>query len=146
MSVGGISGGGGHIGAASSTRTANTLSNVGSAAFNTLVTAGSVAAGAFGGPAAAGAVNSLRGLSSGGGFGGTAGSGGEIAAATGEIASQNKANLGAAASENTAAQAFQVDLFRLQNSINMQSQTNNMITNMQKARHDAAMAAIQNVR
>jgi hypothetical protein len=37
-------------------------------------------------------------------------------------------------------------MFRLQNAINTQSQTNNLISNMQKARHDAAMATIQNTR
>jgi hypothetical protein len=37
-------------------------------------------------------------------------------------------------------------LIQLQVAINTQSQTNNMITNMQKARHDAMMATIQNTR
>jgi hypothetical protein len=37
-------------------------------------------------------------------------------------------------------------LFQLQQAINSQSQTHNTITNMQKARHDAMMATIQNTR
>jgi hypothetical protein len=37
-------------------------------------------------------------------------------------------------------------LFQLQMAMNAQSQTNNLITNVQKAKHDAMMATIQNTR
>lgn len=44
------------------------------------------------------------------------------------------------------AQDRQEMFFQLQHAINTQSQTNNLVANMQKARHDAMMATIQNTR
>jgi len=41
---------------------------------------------------------------------------------------------------------MQYEWFRLQMAVNGMGQANNMIANMQKARHDAMMATIQNIR
>lgn len=64
----------GHLGVSASTRTAQTTQTIGGTAFEVGVTGGQIAAGAFGGPGAASAVGSLRGLGSAiggsGGFGG----------------------------------------------------------------------------
>lgn len=144
MSIGGISGGGGHIGAAESTRRANTLSSIGSTAFNTLVSAGSVAAGAFGGPAAASAVSSMRGLA-GGASGGTD-IDSQVANISEDITNNTNGALGAEGQRSQEDFSRQLALFSLQRSVNSQSQTANMIANMQKARHDAMMATIQNTR
>lgn len=145
MGVGGIGPGVGHLGAAQSTRSANMAASIGSTAFNTLMNVGTAAAGAFGGPAAASAVSSFRGAVS-DGISQTGDQNAAVGQAVGDIQSQNKSNLSSAVNEQAEGQAFQLSMFRLQSAINSQSQTNNTISNMQKARHDAVMATIQNAR
>lgn len=141
MSVGGIGGGPGHIGAAQSTRTSNMLGNIGSAAFDTLVGGASMAAGAFGGPAAASVVNSFRGAAS--TSGGADGAVGEMEAHAKDYSNNQMDDAAKAHMDATSQQA---QLIRLQASMNLMSQTNNTISGMQKARHDAMMATIQNIR
>lgn len=70
--LGGIGASEGHLGVSASTQLTQTTQTIGGAAFEVGATGGQIAAGAFGGPGAASAVGSLRGLGSvigGGGFG-----------------------------------------------------------------------------
>jgi len=145
MGVGGIGGGAGHIGAAQSTRSASALSNLGGAAFGALMDVGTVAAGALGGPSAASAVGSLRSL---GGSSLNPGSGSTssiVEGAVGDINANKQNSLNSMADQSKTDQSFQADLFQLQSAMNSQSQTNNMISGMQKARHDSMMATIRNI-
>lgn len=100
------------------TRQAALLKTIGNSNLELLATAATVASGAFGGPAASSAVSSLRGLS----------------------------YLVSGGSDLHDGQDFRLELFRLQSAVNTQSQTNKTITNLQKVRHDAMMATIQNTR
>ncbi|MHC4832151.1 MAG: hypothetical protein ACYTFT_17665 [Planctomycetota bacterium] len=146
MSLSGA-GGIGHIGAAQSTRTNNTLSNIGAAAFDTVMSGATIAASAFGGPAAASAVSSFRNLA-GSAVGSSGGSGGgsEIGQIQGDIQAQNKSNIADAGRQQLDAQSTQLQMFQLQSAVNTMSQTNTTMANMQKARHDAMMATVQAIR
>ncbi|MFC1705324.1 hypothetical protein ACFL59_00700 [Planctomycetota bacterium] len=135
MSVGGI--GGGHVGATSQSRASDMLGSFGDAAFDTFMDGATLAAGTMGGPAASSAMSSLRGGS---------GSGSAVDTAVGTISDRTDSKLGQIGGDADKAQDRQEDFFRLQFAINTQSQTNNMLTNMQKARHDAMIATIQNTR
>ena len=143
-------GGPSNIGASSATQRASTLNSIGSTLFSAALTGGSIAAGAFGGPAAGSAVSSFGSAIGGSAFGSSNLSGGgandEIGQITGQIGDDRQSTLVVAGQEAVEGQSDTADLMRLQQAINLQSQTNTMITNMQKARHDAQMATIQNAR
>jgi len=122
------------------------LSNIGGAAFDTLMNVGTVAAGAFGGPAAASAVSSFRAPVS-SALNPSSGSAHNIVdGAVSDINTNKQNSLNSMADQSKADQSFQAELFQLQSAMNSQSQTNNMISGMQKARHDSMMATIQNIR
>jgi hypothetical protein len=138
---------GGHIGASQASRTASTMKAVGGAAFNVIANVGTAAAGVAGGPlagaAASAAMAGLRGI---GGSGGGSGGGGKID----QIVNQTNSNVDEvktqAGQQASQAHIDSMELFRLQQAMNAQSQSFNMLTNMQKQKHDAAQAAIQNTR
>jgi hypothetical protein len=135
MGVGGIDGGMGHVGEASSIRTANTLKSIGSTAFNMAMNGATVAAGMFGGPAGSAAMSSLRG-----------GAGGTIDQIAGTAANATQSNVGAAGDQMMQAQSQQMELFRLQMASNSMNESFNTLTNIAKNKHDTAMSAIQNTR
>lgn len=150
MGIQGVGAGYGHVGRAESNRRADGLANFGRAAFNTVVNAGSVAAGVFGGPAASAAVSSLRGLTGGSASVAYSSGGGgmsdEVAGITNEINNAATSNVAAAGQDALNNTSEQVALIRLQQAVNMQSMSINMMSNMQKAQHDARMAAVNNMR
>jgi len=132
----------GHIGMSSSTQFKNTASQVGGAAFNVALTGAAGAAGAFGGAGASGAVAAA----------GSALRSGASAAAGGIGGVTNQVNASAAQTESMVGQVAgagddkSMQLLQLQQAMNAQSQMFNTLTNVQKSKHDAAMAAIQNTR
>ncbi len=139
----------GHVGMSQATRMSSALKTAGGTAFEIAANFGTAAAGAMGGPAAGAAASSamsaLRGGIAGAGGGGGGGTGGTGAVA-GQIDGQTdqiKNETGAQAAKTF---ATQMELFNLQQSVNSQSQAFNTLTNVQKSKHDAAMAAIQNTR
>ena len=138
MSVGGI--GGYHVGQTGGDRVGNIASSIGNMAFNAMMDAGTVAAGAIGGPAASAAMSSLRGGASGGG------SGSAIDNIAANVGDATNSQISKAGDDAMAGQNRQVEFMRLQMSVNEMSQANTLVANMQKARHDAMMATIQNTR
>ncbi len=159
MGVGGIGPSEGHLGVSASTRNAQTARSVGGAAFEIGVTGGQIAAGAFGGPGAASAVGSLRGLGSaigggGGGFGGLSGGStgtfGESASANQSVAdalnAKTQSTLAEQAKLQEAGFSQQVALFQLQQAVNRDSEQFQSLTNAQKAKHDALTSAVNNLR
>ena len=143
----------GHIGMADSARSTSALKAVGGAAFSAVATGGSIAASVAGGPMAGYAVSSaMSGLrsgvagSSGGISGGSSGSG-SVADQAGQLSAQATSSAEQGTLQNIDQQkSEQTDLINLQMAMNSQSQAFNTLTNVQKAKHDAAMAAIQNTR
>jgi hypothetical protein len=137
----------GHIGTSSSM---STMKAMGGAAFSAVATGGSIAANVMGGPMAGYAVSAgmsaLRsGVSS--SSGGLASGDGSIADQAGQTAAANADNAKQATMQNIQQSGLdQTDLINLQMAMNSQSQAFNTLTNVQKSRHDAAMAAIQNTR
>jgi hypothetical protein len=132
----------GHIGMSGATQFKNTASQVGGAAFEIARTGVSMGAGMLGGPAAANAASGVMSMARSGVSAATGGLGGATA----------QAQASGANMEGTISQVLsdgddkQMTLLKLQQAINMQSSMFNTLTNCQKAKHDAAMAAIQNTR
>jgi hypothetical protein len=134
----------GHIGMSNS---GSTLKAVGGAAFSAVQTGGSIAANVMGGPMAGYAVSAGMSALRSGVSGGT---GGDVGGALGDVSNQASANASATNDQTGSliqqSQSQQAELFALQQAMNSQSQAFNTLTNVQKSKHDAAMAAIQNTR
>lgn len=136
----------GHIGMSSSTQFKNTASQIGGAAFEVARTGVTMGAGFAGGPAAANAANSVMSLAR----SAVPSGGNSVDNAIGNLTQQTQQgteDFGNRAADATAkAQQNQNEMFLLQQAVNSQSQMFNTMTNVQKSKHDAAMAAIQNTR
>jgi hypothetical protein len=148
MGIQGVGAGYGHVGKTQGNQAADSWANFGNTAFNALVGAGSVAAGVFGGSSASSAVDSLRGLAGGGGgaVSGANGFGDEVGNITGQITDVANSNVAQAGQDALNNSSDQVAMIKLQQAVNMQSMSINMMSNMQKAQHDARMASVNNMR
>ncbi|HVY62651.1 MAG TPA: hypothetical protein VHF22_13410 [Planctomycetota bacterium] len=127
----------------------STMKAMGGAAFSAVATGGSIAANVMGGPMAGYAVSAGMSALRSGVSGSTTGSSGDgsIADQAGQTAAANADNAKQATMSNIQQSGLdQTDLINLQMAMNSQSQAFNTLTNVQKSRHDAAMAAIQNTR
>lgn len=142
--MGGIDRTSGHIGTSAASSTSSTLKAAGGAAFSAVATGGSIAASALGGPAAGYAVSAgMSALRSGVSGSATSTGAGEAA----DIARESTADAKAGTNDALSSQrSEQKELMQLQMAMNSTSQAFNTLTNVQKSKHDAAMAAIQNTR
>ena len=139
----------GHMGASQATRMRGNLSAVGQATFSLGSAVASGAAGVAGGPIAGQAVSSALDITRSavsGGSGGAGGAGGAFGGLRDQVEQGTESISSKGADSLSKAQDQQMELFMLQQSVNAQSQTFNTMTNVQKSKHDAAMAAIQNTR
>lgn len=139
-----IDGGMGHMGVSSGTTAKGIASGVG----NFAITAGSVAAGAFGGPLAGAAVSSLRGVLPGAGGAGGASSGSGSAVDQGAQLATNASDNAKQGTVDQLAQSKvdQMDLFRLQQAASSMNESFSTLSNIAKQKHDNNMAAINNTR
>jgi len=116
----GIDATGGYMGVSSSYNTMNTLKAIGSTAFSLGTSAATIAAGAFGGPAASSAVSSLAGGITGGG------------STIGDVMRQG--------------QDRTEQLMMLQFQMSQIQQENTAVSNIMKSKHEQAMEAVRNMR
>lgn len=135
----------GHVGMSSASQLRNTASQVGGAAFEMARTGVTIGAGIAGGPAAANAANSVMSMARAGVSGASSGGGG-LGGLDGQVSNQTNKIEQAGAAITGETDDRQIAMLKLQSAINMQSSSFNTLTNCQKAKHDAAMAAIQNTR
>jgi hypothetical protein len=137
----------GHVGISSSVGTANTLKNVGSAAFNVAMNTATVAAGAFAGPAGSAAMAGLTGGISNAIGGGTQSSiSSAVNTAVGAANQAAQTSAAGAADQMAKAQSQQMELFQLQLASNQMSETFKTLTNVAATKHESAKDAINNVR
>jgi hypothetical protein len=156
--AGGINPTGPRVGLSASSRTAQTARSIGATMFEVGVTGGQIAAGAFGGPAAAAGVGALRQIGSaiggsGGGFGGSTGGSGTFqqsadvnASVADAINQRTNSTLEEQAKVQEAGFSQQMALFRLQQAVNRDSEQFQALTNIQKKKDETFSSAIQNIR